>query len=264
MTVRTPNHPWDRVTAQFGPVADRYRACAIFSQGPDLEWIVQASALTGHESVLDVGTGAGHTALVLAGSARRVVCLDPTPEMLASARCLAEERGQTRVEFVVGAAEQLPFADGQFDLVSCRYAAHHFADLTAALREVCRVLRPGGRLVVVDNVAPSDPELERWINELERHRDPSHVHEFSLEEWATRLEDVGLTYTLLRRWPLPLEFQDWVGRSQTPEDEVRWLRTCLETASPAARHQFQIGFEPTLGFSLPAALFAADKRRSSG
>ena len=86
---------------------------------------------------------------------------DLTPRMLAAARRFIGEQGVTNVEFVVADAEQLPFLDETFSLVTVRIAPHHYADVPRAVREMARVLRPGGRLIVIDNIAPEDDALDR-------------------------------------------------------------------------------------------------------
>ena len=127
--------------------------------------------------MLDLGCGVGHTLRRVAPNVRMAVGADATAGMLAGARALMAQEGITNVALVVTAAEQLPFLEAEFDGVTCRLAAHHFADVPRAFAEVARVLRPGGRFVLADNYAPDDPALDRWINTLERLRDPSHVRE---------------------------------------------------------------------------------------
>ena len=99
--------------------------------------------------MLDVATGAGHTALAFAPHVAKVTATDITEEMLAQAKKLAASRGLGNVKTVPAKAEDLPFPDMSFDLVTCRLAAHHFADVAAFAAEAFRVLIPerpaGGR-----------------------------------------------------------------------------------------------------------------------
>lgn len=81
------------------------------------------------------------------------------------------------VRFQQGTAESLPFPDDSFDIITCRYAAHHFSDVRKAVREVARVLKQDGRFLLVDHYAPEDPVLDEFVNHLNRLRDPSHVRE---------------------------------------------------------------------------------------
>ena len=135
-------------------VAAEYARTGLFATGDDLAWLTEAAALTGQERVLDLGTAAGHTALALAPKSALTVGLDPAPAMLRQARRLARERKIDNLELVASFADPVPFPDEVFDLVTCRLAAHHFPDLPGALYEVKRLLRPGGRLIVIDVIAP--------------------------------------------------------------------------------------------------------------
>src|SRR5712692_6666612 len=108
--------------------------------GRELQLLVDFAAPTGTERVLDIGTGAGHTALALAPRVASVVLTDPVPAMLATARRLADESGVRNAEFVEAIAERLPFRDASFEIVTTRLAAHHFDDVALAFREVARVL----------------------------------------------------------------------------------------------------------------------------
>jgi SAM-dependent methyltransferase len=183
-----------RASAQevFGRRAAYYVTSAAHTDEQVLERIVQLSALAPGEDVLDVGTGTGHTALALAAHAGTVVGLDLTPEMLAEAEVLRRQRGLSNVLWALGDVADLPWDSDSFDVVACRRAAHHFADMPRAMSEMRRVLRPGGRLVVDDRTVPDDPTLDALFNALDTLHDHSHVREYRPAEWTAFCEGVGL------------------------------------------------------------------------
>jgi ubiquinone/menaquinone biosynthesis C-methylase UbiE len=148
------------IRRQFGENARRYAESSYHTQSPDLAALLALAAPRGDERVLDVGTGTGHTALAFAARVAEVVGLDLTEAMLAEARRLAAAQGAANARFVLGDAMALDFPDRSFDLVTCRVCAHHFADPGRAVAEAARVLRPGGRLLVVD-FAPHEQEFLR-------------------------------------------------------------------------------------------------------
>ncbi len=125
----------------------------------------------GDERALDVGTGAGALALALAPLVREVVGLDPVPELLE----LARERSLPNTQFVEGDGTALPFPDAAFDLSGTHRTLHHVAQPERIVAELARVTRPGGRVLVVDQLAPDDPSEAAVLHEFESVRDPSHA-----------------------------------------------------------------------------------------
>lgn len=248
----------DQVKAQFGRAAHHYTTSQVHATGDEFAVMLGLANLTGQQDVLDIATGAGHTALAFAAGARRVVALDLTPQMLEQTAAGAEARGLTNVEPLLGDAERLPFADASFDLVVCRYAAHHFPHIAQAMAEASRVLRPSGQLMIVDNFSPADPDLDRWVNQVEKLRDASHVREYSLAEWEGYFRQVGLSYELSLTWMLYLEFESWTARIGTPPAEAAVLRNLFRTATPAQRECFGIQDDP-LAFHLHTCLLRGAK-----
>jgi SAM-dependent methyltransferase len=181
-----------RVQAQFGAIATAYVASPGHAAGDDLEQLKAWGRALAPTRVLDLATGGGHTALAFAAIAARVVAYDLTEPMLRAARGLFRDRGVTAA-CVAGDVEMLPFRDGAFDLVTCRIAAHHFADVAAAVREVRRVLRRGGSFLLQDILGHDDGELAAFVTEVERRRDPSHVRAYRAAEWKAFLRAAGLT-----------------------------------------------------------------------
>ncbi len=110
------------------------------------------------------------------------------------------------MSFREAGAEALPFADDRFDVVTCRIAAHHFADPVAFVQEVARVLRPGGLFLLVDNVAPQDPVLAEAMTRIDRERDPSHVEAYTVARGVGWFAKVGLDLTYLTRLLKPMDF----------------------------------------------------------
>jgi ubiquinone/menaquinone biosynthesis C-methylase UbiE len=107
---------------------------------------------------------------------------------------------------VVCPAEHLPFADGSFDVVATRVAAHHFQDAGAAAREMARVA--SDRVLVVDNL-----NMGERAEEAEKLRDPSHVRNYTEEEWRRFLEHAGLRVAEVRRFDKPIELEPWLERA---------------------------------------------------
>jgi SAM-dependent methyltransferase len=248
----------ESVRSQFGGVAGAYAASSVHAAGPDLPLFVAAAELTGSELVLDLGSGAGHSTLAMAAKAKEATGLDLTPEMVAEAEQLAAQRGVRNVSYRQGDAAKMPFANGSFDVVTTRYSAHHYADPQAVLAEAFRVLKPGGRFVMVDTVAPEDPALDSFCQAFELLRDPSHVRNCRASEWLRLLAAAGLPGEVVERLPVVLDGADWVARMRTPEPKVAILRTLFREATPSQRAAFDLRDEPW-GLSIPVAVIRGRK-----
>lgn len=232
-----------RVQAQFGATAQGYVQSATHASGDDLTRMVELSGVTASSRVLDVATGGGHTALAFAPHAGQVVASDLTEPMLQAAQAFIQSKGHQNVSFVTADAEALPFADGEFDIVTCRIAPHHFPEIRKFAREVARVLKPGGRFVLVDSVVPADPELDAFINGVEVLRDPTHVRSYTEAEWRSFVEAAGLTVQHTEVHLKKHNFPDWVARAKMPAEAAAELTERYLNASPAVKAQFQIQIE---------------------
>ena len=129
-----------------------------------------AAPLTGDERALDAGCGAGGLALALAPLVREVVGVDAIPELLEHAR----RRAPANVTFLEGDVVRLPFERGEFDLAGCARVLHHVSRPELVVSELARVTRPGGRLLIVDQLGATDPLVQLERDRFERTRDPSH------------------------------------------------------------------------------------------
>jgi len=177
-----------------------------------------------------------------------VVACDLSEEMLEVVTRTAQARGLAHVSVRQGAAEQLPFASGAFDLVVSRFSAHHWADLDAGLSEARRVLRPGGLAVFIDAMAPAGRAADTHLQTIELLRDSSHVRDYSAAEWAAALGRAGFAVESVDVPALRLEFNSWVERMQTPAHYVQALLELQTAASAEVREALAI--EPDGSFRL--------------
>ena len=161
--------------------------------------------------ILDLACGPGVVTAAVARGAKKAVGFDVTPAMLEKARKRCAEAGLVNVEFRHGNAEELPFENGSFDGVVTRLAIHHFADPDRVLREAARVLRPGGRLVLVDVVVSEDRDEAALQNAIENLRDPSHLRMLPAAELDALVAAAGFDILDLSTWDKSREFEEWMG-----------------------------------------------------
>jgi len=250
-----------RVQEQFGASAAAYVSSPLHAAGEDLDRLLAWGAARRAQRVLDVATGGGHTALAFAGIARRVVAYDLTEPMLAAARGHVQARGAANVEFVAGDATALPFADESFDVVTCRTAAHHFPDVPAAVRQIHRVLKPGGSLLLQDILGHDDGDASAFILEVEKRRDPSHVRSYRAAEWKAFLRAAGLTMiedSLI--WKLR-EWSEWTGRMRMTPEARRGLEDFVRRAPERCREafEFRLTADAVVSFNDRQILIRADR-----
>lgn len=247
------------VQGQFDPRAQAYLDSAVHAAGPDLEL---ASALIGRlaprpERALDIGCGAGHLSFTLAPHVHRMVALDPSPNMVATVTRGAADRGLNRIETCTASAESLPFPDESFALVCTRYSAHHWRQLEAALREMARVLAPGGHALIIDVLGAQEALTDTHLQTMELLRDASHVRNRSVREWRALLREAGLVEVQHRQWPIRLEFASWLARMRTPEERVTALKS-LQAGAPREVREV-LGIENDGSFTVQTGLFWLEK-----
>ncbi len=253
-----PNH---RIQQQFGASADKYATSAIHASGASLARLVELTQPHASWHALDVSTGAGHTALKFAPHVARVTAVDLTPQMLDTARKLANERGITNIEFRPADAHALPFDDNTFDLVTNRLALHHYTDAPNAIHEMARVLKRDGILGLTDNTVPPDKQTAGYINHYETLRDPSHHWCYPVERLQRYFEQAGLTVTHVEANAVKeMEFDAWADRMNCTPETKQELKRLLDTAPPDARAFFMPRTaQDKLYFSIRESIFIARK-----
>jgi SAM-dependent methyltransferase len=182
--------------------AELYRESDAHRLGRDLDLFAEWAE---GEDALDVATGGGHVANRLREAGLRTVTIDSAPGMKPD---------------VVSRAEEIPFADGSFDVVACRIAFHHFQDPASALKEMARVTR--SLVLVADNLFVGEAG-----EEADRLRDPTHVRNYSEEAWRRMFDEAGLDVEAFEREDKRIDFQGWLDRSGTPPDDAARVRTLL-------------------------------------
>jgi ubiquinone/menaquinone biosynthesis C-methylase UbiE len=241
------------VSEQFGPQARAYVFSAVHASGKDLDAIEETARQAVPRRALDLGTGGGHVAYRLARNAEAVTACDLSEEMLAAVNHTAAAKGLANIQTVSAAAERLPFADGTFDFLACRFSAHHWRDWEAGLREARRVLRTGAPAIFVDVISPGPPLLDTHLQAVELLRDPSHARDYSPAEWLQSLTRAGFAVSAIHTWRLRTEFAQWTARMRTPDVLAKAIRALQSAAPTEVATHFAI--EGDGSFMLDAAMF---------
>ena len=246
------------VKKQFGANADAYVTSKVHAKGASLARLIELTNPQPDWHVLDVATGAGHTALAFAPHVKEVVASDVTPEMLEKTAVLAQERNLPNVKTEEGDAEALPFPDASFDCVTCRIAPHHFPRIDQFVRESARVLKSGGVLAVVDNIVP-DGDAGKYVNAFEKLRDPSHGHCLTIAEWETDFVQAGLDILHSETMEKSMEFEWWARRMTNDDALVVQIKQMLLEATNGARAFLQPSLTEPLTFRLVEGVFVGKR-----
>lgn len=226
---------------QFAKQSERYGKGHILENVEDVRNAIAMISLPQRARVLDVATGGGHTGLFLASLGHDVTLADIAQPMLDRAAKAAAERGlsvQTRQH----AAEEFPYPDAQFDLVTCRVAAHHFSSPEDFIRETARVLKPSGYFLLIDgSVADDEAEAEEWLHKVEKFRDPSHHRLLTPRAWSKLCEANGLKVRSAALHPFKQPDLNWYFETAatTPENRQRVLEL-VSHAPKSARELFRL------------------------
>jgi ubiquinone/menaquinone biosynthesis C-methylase UbiE len=227
---------------QFNPIAEKYRHSPVHRSGPSLAKLVEYCEPRRSDKVLDVATGTGHTALALAPHVDEVIGIDIAERMLELALLLAKEQKINNVRFLSASAEQIPFPDRTFDLITSRLAPHHFGNAREFLAEVRRLLAAGGRFVIADQISRS-ANIRSWVDQWERRRDPSHRTQRTPDDWRALAEAAGLQWKKDVIVDYSLDFDWWVTQAKCAPSVVEELVKIASDLDAEARQLVRLEYD---------------------
>ncbi|WP_323119912.1 class I SAM-dependent methyltransferase [Burkholderia alba] len=185
-------------SARFDAIADNYASSEVHETSPSLTMLRALSDGRTDLDICDVACAAGHSAFAFLGRAKSMAGVDPSPNMLRNFVALGKARGAP-VRPVEAFAESIPLPDQSFDFVVCRLAAHHFHDISRALAEFRRLIRPDGSVIIIDLHGDDDPDCDGVNHQLEVLHDPTHIRSYTVARWRDLLEQAGLRVKTLER-----------------------------------------------------------------
>jgi len=220
----------DLILDQFTRQATPFSTARTIASEDALRMLVTACGAGPDDAVLDVACGGGLVVCAFAQVVRQAEGIDITPAMLDRARTLAADKGLTNTSWRQGDVTSLPYPDGAFSIVTSRFTFHHFQDPLAVLREMRRVCRPGGRVVVCDLLASDEPAKAAEFHRIEMLRDNSHVRALTRAELEDLFPSVGLPAPAVSTSRLAFELEGMLSRSFPRPEDVETIRAAY-TAS---------------------------------
>lgn len=231
----------EHVKNAFAKNSDAYVTSTTHSTGSDLPLLIDWLKPTSNMIALDIATGGGHVAKHLSKHVAEVIASDITKEMLNNTA--KHLNSYENISYKVADAEELPFNDNTFDIVTCRIAAHHFPSSEKFIAEVYRVLKPGGQFLFIDNIAPENQTLDKFVNTLEKIRDYSHVRSRSVWEWKELFykNQIVLVKEKARKKTLP--YKEWIDRTLDDDKNKYEVASFIEKAPSKVLEYFQVNIK---------------------
>jgi len=245
---------------QFNNQAKFYSSSKTFSAGESLDILSNLLNKGKFESGLDIGTGAGFAAFELSKSCEKVEATDISEGMINEAKKIMKERKINNLNFNICSAEELNYRDKEFDIVTCRTAAHHFLDVEKFCSEVHRVLKDEGEFIIVDTITSDQIKLNNWHQEVELIRDKSHIKNLSLIEWKNILKISKFSFLDIIQSRVTMNLNDWMERSGTSDKDKKILKDKFQNSDEKMKSFFGIKIlNSDISFYWPVGIFHLKK-----
>jgi ubiquinone/menaquinone biosynthesis C-methylase UbiE len=250
MTSETKN--LDAIRKRFTESAETFYAFSVSKRGAEAAHLAECvtAGLPDTSALLavDVACGPGTLTFPLAARVGRVIGVDITPAMIESARAEAARKGLQNIDFILGDASSLPLAGASADIVTCGYSVHHIPEPSRALTEMARILRPGGRLAILDLVLIDSPNPAA-NNAIERVRDPSHTAKQTGAQFRALYEAAGLRVLTEEVSERRYDFDEWMqSAGRLPGDPLyAETRRMMEDTIPDDAAGFHPSYSVTTG-----------------
>ncbi|MFD5814151.1 class I SAM-dependent methyltransferase [Streptomyces sp. NPDC127038] len=238
MTVSDPSRSAER----FSTIAQNYATSEVHRSSPTMRMLHELLGSQEGTDIVDVACGAGHLGLsLLAQHPASMTFVDPAEPMLKHVTEALAARPETGTETrtICATAEAIPLPPESYDVVMTRLAAHHFTDIEQAVRTMTGLLRPGGRLAVIDLEGPEDAELAAFNHEIEVLHDPTHGRSHSRRDWIRMLQDAGLNVPVARgtqsESPSGVPVARWCQITAVGDEAAAAIRERLTEAGPEVR-----------------------------
>jgi len=262
----TPEQQQELIRERFTRTAEVFGDFAVRERVREAESLAAMLQLRGDERAVDLATGPGTLALRFARHVRWICGLDLTPAILKRARNAAQAQGLRNLDFAIGDAQSLPFADGALDVAITSYSLHHMSDAPRVIGEMARVVRRGGRVGIIDIRVLEDSAAADLNNRIERLRDPSHTTTLKRSEFEKAFADHGLRIVNVQMEEHPRPFDHWMyvagWKPSDPEyiETRRLLESTIENDAAGFHPRLMNGPDgPALHLVNTVLYFAAEK-----
>jgi len=209
----------------FSGKSAQYARSSLLTDRENLARVKELTGISPDDLVLDVATGTGYMAAVAAEAGAFVVATDFTLNMLLETRRELERWNKNTLALVD--ADHLAFADCSFNVVACRVSVHHFANPGIAIREMARVCKTGGTVMIMDVVSSEDRAKSDLHNKMGQLRDPSEVRQWQLSEIEQMMISAGLTITDTETWSHVMAFDEWIRLGGADSQTAEQLREMM-------------------------------------
>ena len=234
------------VRERFTRTAEVFGDYAVAHRVSEAELLARMLSAGPNDRAVDLACGPGTLALRFARHVQWICAFDLTPAILVRARSSAKKDGLANLVCALGDAQALPFGDGSLDLAVTSYSLHHISDPAKVLREMARVVKPGGRVGVLDIVVPEDPKVRELNHRIEYIRDNSHARSLARSDFDRIFDAAGLRVIATEVHGHPRTFDHWMHVAGWRKTDREYLeaRELMESSMTDDGADFHPRFEP--------------------
>jgi ubiquinone/menaquinone biosynthesis C-methylase UbiE len=246
MSAASDNELKALVREQFTRTAEVFGDYAVTHRVTEAERLARMVSAGPNDRAVDLACGPGTLALRFARHVQWICAFDLTPAILALARSNAKKDGLANLACALGDAQALPFGDGSLDIAVTSYSLHHISDPAKVLREMARVVKPGGRVGVLDIVVPEDPKIRELNHRIEYIRDNSHARSLSRSDFDRIFVAAGLRIVATEVHEHPRTFDHWMhvaGWKRTDREYIE-ARRLMQSSMVDDGADFHPRYEP--------------------